>query len=401
MKIKSIINKKPNNKKENSDQAETIKITSDDIIRAMSQNYSAVYYLNLETKEVGFLNLTDRIQKNMGEIYKEKKPFEVYARAYSDKLVHPDYKKSFLHELSEENLRVKMEEHSVYTYRYLGIKDGKPNYYSMRVARINNSPTQLVVGFIDINEEVMSQKAHDRELFEANQAKERFLTNMSHELLTPLNSIMGNCEIASMSLDSKEETKEALEKVQASSRQMLYLLHSMLTFNHIKDSDTKLSYETYNIVKLCQELSSIIENEARKKNITFVAKTYDILNEDLLIDVPMLNRALMNVLGNAIKYTNSNGTVIFSLKQTPIDDETIMNEFQIKDNGIGMTSDFASKVFDMFSREKFSTDSGITGVGLGMSITKRIIDLMEGEINLVSKKNFGTEFKIKVPLKIS
>ena len=377
-------------------------ITSFDVIKSLSNNFNALYYTNLEKGEVAFLNLSDRIEANMGEIYSEKKKIDEYAAIYAEKLVHPDYKEEFVKEVSEENLRKVMADKAVYTYDYVGFLNGQKNFFRMRCARVNNSPVHLILGFEDVDEQIKNSQKIAHELKAANEVKNTFLRNISHELLTPLNSIIGFTEMISMSLDTPSTIPDSVDQIKASSRQMLYLIHNILSMTEMEGGLTKISEEPCNILDLMDELGTITQFETDKKNINFVSNTYEIITPDVLTDVPHLNRVLSNLLGNAVKFTNPGGTIIFSLTQYIYDDDVVMCEFHVKDNGIGMTREYCNHLFDMFSREYDSSEgTNNPGAGLGMAITKQILDMMNGTITVNSKKDFGTEFVVKIPLKMA
>lgn len=388
-------NKSPENLLDVSDH----KITTFDVIKSLSNNYNALYYVNLDKGEVAFLNLSDRIEANMGDIYSEKKKIDEYAKIYAEKLVHPDYKAEFVKEVSEDNLRDVMATNSVYTYDYVGFLNGHENFFRMRCARVNNSPIHLIVGFEDIDSQVRDMHKAANELKAANEAKSIFLRNISHELLTPLNAIIGYTEMLSVSLDQPETMPDSINQIKLSSRQMLYLIHNILNMTELEGGQVRISEEPCDIVDLMDELSTITQSETDKKNINFVTNTYEIISRKVLTDIPHLNRVLSNLLGNAVNFTNPGGTIIFSLTQYLYDDDVVMCEFHVKDNGIGMTKEYCQHLFDMFSRESDTTNSNVPGAGLGMAITKQILDIMNGTITVNSKKDFGTEFVVKVPLK--
>ena len=371
-----------------------------DILRALTSNYSGAYYVNLETGGVAFLDLSDRLIDAFGDSLNKKASIDEYAKIYASKLVHPDYMDEFLSTVSEKNLREVMAEYPIYKYRYLGIKDGKPNHFLMTSARINDNPLHVVVGFTDINDQVLADRAKSAELESANSVKNEFLMNMSHEFLTPLNAIKGFTQIARSCSTSSEDLNYYLDQVDSSAKLMLNMVKNILSMTELAPGKESIKEEVCDIPSTARSFENMLRSEAREKHINFIVDIKEVKISKIMADASCMDRIVMQLLNNAFKFTPKGGTIIFSIAQSVIDEKSIMHEIHVKDNGIGMSEDFTNHIFDIFSKEETTTQSGIPGCGLGLPIVKKIVDMLGGTITVTSKKDFGTDFTLKIPLKI-
>ena len=232
----------------------------------------------------------------------------------------------------------------------------------------------------------------------ANRAKTFFLSNMSHDIRTPLNAIMGFTQLASEDGISEEERLRYLDKISASSFQLLSIIDDVLEMSRIESGKLELKEEKTDLRRLMNDIGDLIENQMRDKGIEFVRNT-DITDGCVLCDRTQLSRALMNLLSNAWKFTPENGKVDFSIRQIVSDEDTDVYEFIVKDTGIGMSKEFQSNIFMPFERERTSSVSQIQGTGLGMSITQNIVEMMNGTVEVFSEQGEGSEFLIRIPLK--
>ncbi len=250
------------------------------------------------------------------------------------------------------------------------------------------------------NKEALSDALVDAE--RANRAKTAFLNNMSHDIRTPMNAIVGFTSMAEKNIDNKELVKDYLNKITVSSRHLLSLINDVLDMSRIESGKMHIDESDVHLPDLIHDLWTIIQSNVKSKQLHMFIDIKDVRNEDIITDKLRLNQVLLNILGNAIKFTPNGGTISFSIieKALPTEDMTDF-EFRIKDNGIGMSEEFQKTIFEAFSREKTSTVSGIQGTGLGMAITKNIIDLMGGTITVKSKEGVGSEFIINLPCRIS
>ncbi len=246
-----------------------------------------------------------------------------------------------------------------------------------------------------ILEEARSNAEH------ANKAKSSFLFNMSHDIRTPMNAIQGFTNIAMKNMNDSSKVSECLEKISISSKHLLDLINDVLDMARIESGKVVLTETRYNIIKQNEEIVTMIKEMAKDKSIDMELNFDGITNEEVLADPLRMNQVFINLLSNAVKYTNPGGKVIYNIKQVKCDEEGYgAFSFAIIDNGIGMTEDYVKHIFEAFTREKNSTTSGVQGTGLGMAITKQLLDLMGGDIRIETKLGEGTKVYVDIKLKL-
>lgn len=240
-----------------------------------------------------------------------------------------------------------------------------------------------------------------QEATEANRAKSQFLSSMSHDIRTPMNAIVGMTEIALKNINELDRVEDCLKKVKLSSKHLLGLINDVLDMSKIESGKMTLNINQVSLRETMDDIVNIIQPQIKAKEQYFDIFINDIRIEDVYCDSTRLNQVLLNILSNAVKYTADGGTIHVHLYQedSPRGKEYIRTHFIIKDNGMGMSEEFQSKIFDTFTREDTERTSKIMGTGLGMAITKRIVDIMEGTIELKSALNEGSEFSVILDLK--
>lgn len=237
---------------------------------------------------------------------------------------------------------------------------------------------------------------------QANQAKTLFLANMSHDIRTPMNAIIGFSAIAAGQIDDKERVEDCIDKIQIAGNHLLGLINDILDMSRIESGKVALQEEEDNISDIIHDTVNMIQNQMKEKKINFQVDVHEITNEFIIVDAMKLNRIFNNILGNAMKFTPEGKSVTFSIRQKKEAPNGFGSyEFCIKDTGIGMSEEFIKKIFEPFEREQSVTQTKIEGTGLGMAITKNLVDMMGGVITVHSKKGEGTEFVIDMPLRLS
>ncbi|MBS7263138.1 MAG: response regulator [Eubacteriales bacterium] len=234
---------------------------------------------------------------------------------------------------------------------------------------------------------------------DASKAKTFFLSNMSHDLRTPLNAIIGYTTLAKSEQITPEEQREFMGKIEKASRQLTEIVNDVLEMSRIESGRLELEPTRVDLEECVKEAGEIIRDQLAEKRIGFVFSS-EIEDKWVRCDVNLLNRVLLNLLSNAEKFTGENGNVFLKLKELSKDGENGVYEIRVKDTGIGMSREFAERLFLPFERERTSTVSKIQGTGLGMAITKNILDLMGGSIDVATEKGKGTEFVVKVAFPI-
>ena len=258
---------------------------------------------------------------------------------------------------------------------------------------------------------VMSDRTADKQINQAlsdavaaaetaNRAKSTFLSNMSHDIRTPMNAIIGFTTLALSNIDDKDRVKDYLTKTLASSNHLLSLINDVLDMSRIESGKIHLEEVEVNLSDVLHDLKTIVSGQIYAKQLELYMDATDVTDEDVYCDKTRLNQILLNLLSNAIKFTPAGGTVSVRVRQLAGKVHGCgQYEFRIKDNGIGMSEEFAQKIFDPFERERTSTVSRIQGTGLGMAITKNIVDMIGGTIEVQTAQGKGSEFIICVPMR--
>ena len=260
----------------------------------------------------------------------------------------------------------------------------------------------------EITEQVRRQREQTRALQDAlqqaqhaNRAKTTFLSNMSHDIRTPMNAIIGFATIAVSHIDNKDQVRDCLQKVLSSSNHLLSLINDILDMSRIESGKMQIKEQECNISEIMHNLVNIIQPQIKAKQLELFIDTFEVTNEDVIADSLKLNQVFINLLSNAVKYTPAGGTISFRIMQ-----KTTFRHgygdyvFVIKDNGIGMSEEFVKHIFEPFEREATVTQSGIQGTGLGMAITRNIVEMMNGTISVESTMGEGSAFTVELSLKL-
>lgn len=235
---------------------------------------------------------------------------------------------------------------------------------------------------------------------QANLAKSNFLANMSHDIRTPLNGIIGMLDIADLHPDDLPKTRECIGKIRDASKHLLVLINDVLDMSKAESGKITLTREAFDLCQLSEDCGGIIRGQATNRNLSLDYETRNIEHQHLYGSPLHLRQILLNILGNAVKYTNPGGDIRFTVEELPSDDERALIRFTVADTGIGMSEEFLEKIFEPFSQADESVHNEFRGTGLGMAITKSLVDLMGGEITVESELNVGSTFVVTLPLEI-
>lgn len=272
----------------------------------------------------------------------------------------------------------------------------------------NSEDIMVMVLSKNITEQVKMQREQMQALQDAlmqaqhaNRAKTTFLSNMSHDIRTPMNAIIGFSTIAVNHIDNREQVLDSLQKVLSSSNHLLSLINDILDMSRIESGKVQIKEQECNISEQMHNLVNIIQPQIKAKQLELFIDTFEVVNEDIIADPLKLNQVFINLLGNAVKYTPAGGTVSFWILQKATFRQGYGDyTFIIKDNGIGMSPDFVEHIFEPFERESTVTQNGIQGTGLGMAITKNIVEMMNGTISVESEVGKGSTFTVDIRLKL-
>jgi PAS domain S-box-containing protein len=276
--------------------------------------------------------------------------------------------------------------------------------------REDGSPDTFVGFFVDIDDEKRMEAQLEAQRVDlqdalaaaqhANRAKTTFLNNMSHDIRTPMNAIIGFTSLAASHIDNKQQVRDYLTKIATSSNHLLSLINDVLDMSRIESGKVKIEEKECSLPEILHDLKTIVQADIMSKQLDFYIDTVDVVNEHVLCDRLRLNQILLNLLSNAMKFTKPGGVVsVRILQKRNAPEGYAVYEFQVKDTGIGMSTEFLKHVFEPFEREKTSTVSGIQGTGLGMAITKNIVDMMGGTVSVDSEVGKGTTFTVSLQFK--
>lgn len=383
---------------------------SREMISGLSADYAAVFLANYDSEDVEIVRMSDKLQ--ISKITTEKKyKYYDYMKKVA-KMIYTEDREEFFNKLQLENVKKTFEEDDHFYHMFRITNTDGVFYFQIKVTRTGDwdKSREFIIGLHNVDKATRAEFAKNAELNKAlkaadaaNKAKTTFLFNMSHDIRTPMNAIIGFTEMATKYIDDKERTAECLSKVKNASEHLLSLINDVLDMSRIESGTVVIEPKAVYMRECRQDIINLLGNSAAEKGLEFTATEEETLEHPYVyLDELRLNRVLINIINNAIKYTPTGGKVEYSVRELPCEKKGYAQfRFRIKDNGIGMSEEFCKHMFEPFSREKSSTVSGITGTGLGLSITKELVELMGGHIEVNSKLGEGTEVDAYICFKIA
>ena len=383
----------------------------DSMIVALSSDYRSVYYVNLDEDEAVCYQEDRRFAEapSTGDHFSYLKDFTEYAMNH----VAEGYRDGFLRFIQPDNIRRELLKQPVIAYRFLELRDGQESFVMLRMAgvrHVEDRADHLVhaigVGFTDIDQEMRKSMAQQQALIEAlaaaeeaNKAKTAFLSNMSHEIRTPMNAIIGLDSLALRNESLPAETVEYLEKIGGSARHLLGLINDILDMSRIESGRLVLRKEEFSFRNMIEQINTMVMSQCGEKGLKYECSLLGGVSDYYIGDDMKLKQVLINILSNAVKFTDAPGCVNLMIERTAVYEDQSTLKFVVKDTGIGMDPSFIPKIFDSFSQENSSRNSKYGSTGLGMAITKNIVELMNGTISVESEKGVGSEFTVVITLK--
>ena len=382
----------------------------DKLITALSSDYWSVYYLELDKDEgvcyQSHADLDDGLK--VGERFR----YLEAVTGYADKYVTEKNREEFLAFIQPEHIRESLKANRVISYRYSVFRHGKEAYEMIRFAGVRHPEDRddqqvHAVGacITNVDEETRASIAQNEALNnaltaaeQANKAKTVFLSNMSHEIRTPMNAIIGLDNIALNDPDTPEKTKEYLAKIGTSAEHLLNLINDILDMSRIESGRMIVKNEEFSFSKMLEYINTMISGQCQDKGLEYNCRIKGHIDDRYIGDTVKLRQVLINILGNAVKFTPQGGSVGFEVERTARFDSKSTLTFKIFDNGIGMSEEYLPHIFDAFSQENTSSTSKYGSTGLGLAITKNIVELMNGSIKVESEKGVGTTFTVAVTL---
>ena len=380
------------------------------MITAMASDYRSVYHVDIDADDAVCYRADPEDPDQIGEGV-HFAFHEAFTR-YGQKYVDEEFREGFLHFIDPDNIREVLATENIMAYRYLAHRKGRDYYEMLRMAGVRHPGDRddhqvhaVGLGFTVIDKEMREQMSRNHELAEAlsaaenaNRAKTAFLSNMSHEIRTPMNAIIGLNNIAMNEPDVSDRVKEHLEKIGSSARHLLGIINDILDMSRIESGRMVVKSEEFSFAKALDQVNTIIGGQCRDKGLTYNCTVRGHVGDYYIGDDMKLRQVMINILGNAVKFTPEGGSVDFIVETAARFNGKSTLCFTIRDTGIGMSKEYLPRLFDPFSQEDSSTTSRFGSTGLGMPITKSIVELMNGHIDVESEKGKGTTFTVTVTL---
>ena len=383
----------------------------DRMITAMATDYRCVYSVNLDKNDAVCYrddpNDSEQTSKGIHFAYHER--FKWYGETYVDE----SYRQEFLDFIEPENIRAALAENAIISYRYLVKRDDSEYYEMIRVAGVRHPEDRddhmvhaVGLGLTVIDKEMRESMAQNQMLSEAlesaeeaNRAKTAFLSNMSHEIRTPMNAIIGLDSLALRNGSLPKETRDYLERIGESARHLLGLINDILDMSRIESGRMVLRREEFSFRGMLEQINTMVMSQCNEKGLKYECRLTGGVSDYYIGDDMKLKQVLINILSNAIKFTEPPGSITLGIEKVASFEDQTTIRFVITDTGIGMDESFLPRIFDAFAQEHGEKNNKYGSTGLGMAITKNIVEIMNGTISVTSKKGEGTEFVVNVTLK--
>lgn len=376
------------------------------VINALGHAYSSISLVNLKTEEIEILKSSENM--------KPDQKGDMLSKAHQEELIRQviaePFQEAYWKFVDISTVAKRLEERETLSFTARTVDERwmtmiiVPQGYDK-----DGKLCTVLVANRDVTEEKEREIAQDRNLRNAlaaaehaNRAKTVFLNNMSHDIRTPMNAVIGFAALATTHIDNKELVLDYLKKIHISGQHLLSLINDVLDMSRIENGSVRIEYTVVHLPDILHDLKIIIQESVHSKQQELYIDTQDVLHEDIITDKLRLTQVLLNISSNAVKFTPVGGTVNIRVSEKPCRrDGCTTVVFSVKDDGIGMSPEFREQVFESFTREHTVTENGIGGTGLGMAITKNIVDMLGGTIQVESEVGRGTEFTVMLECEIS
>ena len=379
-----------------------------EMIEGLTREYESVFLTNINTLAYQTLRLNDRlrdfIQESLGPEYYTS------LQTFCRKRVYLNDREPLLEALSPEGIRTSLADSDEFSYIFRVIRENGPVYIRAKVVRVGldtDEPEEVLIGFANIQEEHRAE-LQQRLLIEsalqqakqADAAKTMFLSNMSHDIRTPLNAILGYVALAELQPDRREVIEDSLRKIRISGEHLLGLLDNVLDVSRIESGRLSLHEMPCSLEAVVQNAVNMVLQEAESRRQELKIWIDPQLEDAIICDEVRLTQILSNLLGNSVKYTPAGGHVSLEVRRGKRYTDREEAVFTVRDDGIGMSEDFQKHIFEPFEREKNTTFSRVAGSGLGMSICRGLTDLMGGSIHVESSRGSGTAVEVRLEFRL-
>lgn len=389
-----------------SEEKETkIKLEQMDIVKALSCDYTEITQVDLEKN-------TSVVFKSNGKMVDDdRREVRLYDRTWVwiiEKYVYPADREILQEKVSAPSLEIALKNINSLVIPFRAVLKGEVHHYQAKFVKTDDRQ-HLILGIRNADAEVKVEEERRKVLQDAlaaaehaNRAKTTFLNSMSHDIRTPMNAIIGFTALAAAHIDNKKQVSDYLGKIAVSSEHLLSLINDVLDMSRIESGKVSLKESETHLPDVLHDLRTIIQANVHAKQLELYIDTVDVIHEDIICDKMRVNQILLNLISNAVKFTKPGGMLsIRVIEKNDAPNGYASYMFRVKDSGIGMSREFQNHIFEAFTREQTSTVSGIQGTGLGMAITKNIVDMMGGTISVESEIGKGSEFTVCLQFRIS
>ncbi|MCO7121138.1 response regulator [Ihubacter massiliensis] len=378
------------------------------LLSAISNAYPVIISINLSADQIDVLYFEQELKIDMGNPRSYTDLYDAFGRILESD-AKEEYEKRFSIDRLKEILGKKKKE--VFIEARALLTDGKQHWISAQIIHVDNpySEEQMAILLSRRVDEQKYEEEQNRKMMQsalenanaANEAKSRFLSNMSHDIRTPMNAIVGMTTIAKAHLDDRERIKDCLDKIDLSSTHLLNLINDVLDMSKIESGKLIMREEPFNLAELLIETVNLVRPQAKSHDLEIDVRLAPLRNEQIIGDPLRLRQICLNIFSNAVKYTLAGGRILIEAEQLSSTRKGYgMYQIRCTDTGIGMSKEFQEKLFLPFERVQDSSTRWIAGTGLGMAITKNIIDMMNGHIDVKSQTGKGSVFTVTLSLKL-
>ena len=386
------------------------------VIASLADDFEFVGIIDKKNDELTIYRTSASLEKALNVFEGEKIGYTVFKQQLEQMVVEEDRKELLVRDGRDVIAEALMKD-PVYKFEERLMIDGQVQYYRIKFTQDQDDPDKLVFGLLNIDQQVRNEIAigelekeleYQNELKEArdraeaaSRAKSAFLFNMSHDVRTPMNAIIGFTDIAQKHIHDIDKVADSLQKIKNAGMHLLSLLNDVLDMSRVESGHVEITEEPADLLEIMDGIAPIVSPLAMAKNIDYKTVYDGIRDRRVRADILHINQVVINLLTNAVKYTAEGGTVTLRLEQEEdVKDGVCMYSIIVEDTGIGMSKEFMAGMFESFVRENREEVMKESGVGLGLAITKRLVTLMNGTITVASELGNGSVFTVKLPLKI-
>ena len=370
------------------------------VISGLSDDFGCVVYTSYDEFSEIHYRFEPLFEQHI-EGWSEITDFKVRLERLTNTIMHPEDREAFWEATRPEVVREAVYKDGVYYVNFRTLVDGEETYYQAKFVKDELHPeTNVIAGFHNVDKETKREMEALDKAKSASKAKTDFLFNMSHDIRTPMNAIIGFTNMAMKHIDDKERVIDSLNKTQEAGELLLSLINNILDMSRIESGKIELDENEADVYLTFANLEATMLELAKAKNINLTFEIGNVTDRYVYCDFSRCMRVFVNIITNAIKYTNEGGYVKATVEQIGREGDCGIYRYIFEDNGIGMSEEFKSRVFDEFARENTTTVSGIQGTGLGLSVCRTFVNAMGGTIECESRQGEGTTFTVVLPLKL-